>query len=111
MYIQFDRTKRAFDRWDGKNLYLEANVIREGNTIIRDILLTKGHLIPSDLLEHAGKLIDHYDNWLEEFDRVRIKKESGENVAFFFTYDFPRDSVAAFKESFRKIRDELYQPD
>ena len=110
LYIQFDRTKRAFDKWDGKNLYLEANVIREGNTVIRDLLLTKGHLIPPDLFEHAGKLIDHYDNWLEEFDRIRVKKESGENVTFVFTYDFPRDSVNAFKESFQILRGELYKP-
>ena len=109
LYMQFDRTKRAYDRWDGKNLYLEANIIREGNTVIRDLLLTKGHLVPPDLLEHAGKLIDHYDIWLEEFDKVRVKKESGEDVSFVFTYNFPRDSEKAFRESFRKIRSELYK--
>ena len=109
LYMQFDRTKRAYDRWDGKNLYLEANIIREGNTVIRDLLLTKGHLVPPDLLEHAGELIDHYDMWLEEFDKVRVKKESGEDVSFVFTYNFPRDSEKAFRESFRKIRSELYK--
>ena len=109
LYIQFDRTKRAYDLWGGMNLYLEANIIREGNTVIRDLLLTKGHLTPPDFLEHAGKLIDHYDIWLEEFDRVSVKKESGEDIMFIFTYNFPRDSEKAFRESFRKIRGELYK--
>ncbi len=31
LQMQFERTKRAFDRWDHKNLYLEAKVVREGN--------------------------------------------------------------------------------
>ena len=109
LYIQFDRTKRASDRWDRKNLYIEANVIKEGNIVIRDILLTKGHLIPSNLLDNAGKLIDHYDNWLEEFEKVKVQRESGENVNFVFTYDFPRDSESAFREAFRDIRKTLYK--
>jgi len=109
--MQFDRTKRAIDRWDGKNLYLEANIIRKSNTVIRDLLLTKGHLIPPGLYGHAGELIDHYDRWLEKFDMVRVKKESGEDVTFVFTYDFPREAEDAFRESFRKIRDELYTLD
>src|SRR3954453_12311963 len=49
VYIQLDRTKRAFDRWDGKNLFLEAEVIKNGNLAIRDLLLSKPHLIPPEL--------------------------------------------------------------
>ncbi|NCC77591.1 MAG: hypothetical protein EOM08_14300 [Clostridia bacterium] len=109
LYMQFDRTKRASNRWDRKNLYLEANIILEGNRVIRDLLLTKGHLIPPHLLEHAGKLIDHYDGWIEEFDRVRVKKEAGEDVTFVFTYDFPRESETKFREAFRDLRDSLYR--
>src|SRR5687768_10971581 len=41
LYMQFDRTKRAFERWDTKNLFLEAKVIRDGNLTIRDLLLSK----------------------------------------------------------------------
>ena len=43
--MQLERTKRAFARWNGKNLYLEAKIVREGNVTIRDLILTKGHLI------------------------------------------------------------------
>ena len=55
LYIQFERTKRASERWDRKNLYIEAHVIKEGNTVIRDLLLTKGHLIPKELKKKKKK--------------------------------------------------------
>ncbi|MEA2664343.1 MAG: hypothetical protein QOI11_1287, partial [Candidatus Eremiobacteraeota bacterium] len=77
LYMQFDRTRRAFERYstNGSHLYLEAKVIRVGNETIRDLLLTKGHLISPDLLEDAGRLVEHYDRWLEEFDKLRNEKE------------------------------------
>jgi len=84
MNIQFDRTKRAFDRWSKKNLYLEAKVIKTGNETIRNLLLTKGHLIPTDLLDDAGKLIQHYDVWLEIFERQRGSKEPDLKSEFTF---------------------------
>ena len=68
--IQLDRTQAAFSRWTGKNLYLEAKIIREGNLAVRDLLISKAELIPTDLVSHANKLIVHYDRWLEEFDRL-----------------------------------------
>ena len=108
LYIQFERTKRASERWDRKNLYLEAHVIKEGNTVIRDLLLTKGHLIPKELLLHAGELIDHYDGWLEKFEEVKRQRDEGKDVTFVFTYDFPRSAETAFKSTFLELRARLY---
>jgi len=65
--MQLGRTKRAFGRWKAKNVYLESKVIRDGNLAIRDALLGKPHLIPTALVEHAHRLVEHYDRWLEEF--------------------------------------------
>ena len=70
LVMHFDRTKRAFDRYRGSDLFIEAEVMAKSNTLIRDLLLTKGHFITSDLLDQAGKLIEHYDVWLAEFARV-----------------------------------------
>ena len=67
--------------------------------------------MPSELLDDTDKLIDHYDQWLEEFENVKARRESGENIDFVFTYDFPRDSEIAIREAFRKIRKELYKQD
>ncbi len=111
LYIHFERTKRASERWDRKNLFLEAKVIKEGNTVIRDLLLTKGHLIPKELLIHAGELIDHYDGWLEKFEEVTQQRKAGKEVEFVFTYDFPRSAEAAFKAKFLELKTKLYQED
>ena len=112
LQMQFERTKRAFDRWDRKNLYLEAKVVREGNQIIRDLLLTKGHLTPPHLMEDARRLVEHYDAWLEAFDRVRGETSTSSNTAFVFVgpdgYPFPSTAEVHFKAEFRKLQGELY---
>jgi hypothetical protein len=66
--MQLERTKYAFDRWTTKNRNIETVIIREGNVIVRDLLLTKGHLIPTDPLGNAALLVEHYDRWLEEYE-------------------------------------------
>ena len=112
VYLQFDRTKRAMDRWRARNIYLEQQVIREGNQTIRDLLLKKGHLIPPDLLEHAGKLIEHYDRWLEEFERIRGGQTPDPNAEFVFAgpagFPFPKEAELAFRNRFLKYQRELY---
>jgi len=112
LVMNFDRTKAAFDRWDRKNLYLEGQVVRQGNQTIRDILLSKGHLIPPQLVEHATRLVVHYDVWMEEFDRSRNSNETKVEKPFVFVgpagYPFPRESEAAFKKEFALLQRELY---
>lgn len=110
--MNFNRTKAAFDRWDRKNLYLEGQVVRQGNQTIRDILLSKGHLIPPALAEHATRLIVHYDVWMEKFDQDRGDKAATSKESFVFAgpagYPFPRESEAAFKKEFARLQHELY---
>jgi len=108
MYMQFERTKRAFNRWEDKNLFLEGEIIRKGNTEIRDLLLKNAHLIPPELLTHAGALIEHYDLWLEEFNKQRTEAKENAEAAFVFVYSFPRDSETLFRDTFLKYRNDLY---
>jgi hypothetical protein len=112
LVMHLDRTKAAFDRWDGKNLFLEGQVVRQGNQTVRDTLLNNGHLIPPHLVEHATKLIVHYDVWMEEFDRVRNSKASVTDESFVFVgpagYPFPHDAEVKFKEEFARLQRELY---
>lgn len=113
--MQLDRTKRAFDRWKQKNLYLEMKVIKVGNETIRDLLLTRGHLIPPELREDAGRLIEHYDVWLEKFEKQRLASEPDVESPFIFVgpdgYPFPRKSEARFKEAFDEYWRDLYGGD
>ncbi len=110
--MQLDRTKRAYDRWNSKNLYLEAKVIKEGNQTVRNLLLTKGHLIPPELLEDAGRLIEHYDVWLEKFEKQRLTDKPDLDSPFTFVapegYPFPWESADSFKKKFRVYWEELY---
>jgi hypothetical protein len=93
--MQLGRTQRAFGRWKEHNEFIEAEVMQDGNRTIRDLLLQKGHLIPPSLIESAQQLIEHVDAWLEEYDRVRVKKTAS-NRKFVFVgpqgYPFPREA-------------------
>ncbi|MBD9482151.1 hypothetical protein IB229_04165 [Pseudomonas sp. PDM14] len=111
-HMQLERTRRAFHRWKARNLYLEAKVVREGNQTIRDLLLNQGHLIPPALMDAAGLLVEHYDAWLEEFDRVRGDSEQASDTEFVFAgargFPFPVAAEQQFQNEFRRLQQELY---
>jgi hypothetical protein len=110
--MQLDRTKGALDRWTKQNLYIEAKIMKIGNETVRDLLLTKGHLIPPDLIPDANKLIEHYDVWLELYEKRRGGKEPDLNAEFVFAgpegYGFPKEAEVHFKERLRVFMKELY---
>ena len=110
--MHFDRTKAAFDRWNGKNLFLEAQIVRHGNQAIRDILLAKGHLIPPALVPHATKLIVHYDVWMEAFDRIRGESSPAADTPFVFVgsegYPFPHEAEALDKQNFSPLHHKFF---
>src|SRR5262245_23193962 len=112
LMMQFARTKAAFDRWNHKDLFLEGQIVRSGNQVIRDTLLTKGHLIPPPLIPHATRLVIHYDAWMEEFDRVRGAGAKASDTEFVFVgpqgYPFPREAESAFRAEFERLQRELY---
>jgi len=112
MTLQFDRTRRAAERWKQRPLYVEVKLIKAGNEAIRALLLQKAHLIPPELLDDAGRLLEHYDIWLEHFERQRGGREP--DLASEFTYagpegfPFPRDAEARFRAAYRQYWNELY---
>ncbi len=111
--MQFDRTKRAFERWRDQNIFLEAKVVRVGNETIRDLLLSKGHLIPPEILEDAGKLIEHYDVWLEKFEKQRLSEKPDLETKFIFVgtdgFPFPVEAEKKFRSKFSEYWHELYE--
>jgi hypothetical protein len=115
VYMQLERTRRAFERWDQKNAYLEGKVVREGNLAIRDLLLTKPSLIPPELRPHASELVQHYDVWLEEYERWRVSQPaSQDSPAYIFVgpqgYEFPKPAEQGFVHAFERYWAELYGP-
>jgi hypothetical protein len=114
IWMQLDRTARAFGRWNQKNLFLEAKVIREGNLAIRELLLTKSDLIPPALRKDAGDLVEHYDRWLEAYERVRETEKPDLQTPFVFVgvgddpYPFPHEAEVNFIEVFKEMWSKLY---
>jgi hypothetical protein len=112
MSMQLDRTRGALERWNKQNLYIEAKIMKVGNETVRDLLLTKGHLIPPDLVVDANKLIEHYDVWLELYEKHRGGKEPDLKAEFVFAapagFGFPKEAEAHFKERLRAFMKDLY---
>jgi hypothetical protein len=112
LQMQFERSARAFHRWDKKNLYLEGKVVRDSNQTILALLLTKGHLIPPNLMNDAAQLVEHYDAWLEAYERIRGETSVGTQPDFVFVgpqgYQFPKEAEKHFKAEFQKLQGELY---
>lgn len=115
LQMEFERTYRAFRRWNKRDFYLEAKVVREGNQKIRDLLLSNGHLIapdPPDLMKAACQLIEHYDAWLQKYDDVRVTHRVPGDPEFVFTgpdgYPFPRHAEELFKQQFKSLQADLY---
>ncbi|WP_310467476.1 hypothetical protein [Sphingomonas sp.] len=109
--MQLARIKRAFGRWNRRNDHLETNIIREGNVFLRDLFLAKGHLLPPELFEDAEKLVEHFDAWLEEYERVRVSKSEGDKTFVFAGpqgYPFPRDSERRIVEHMERLQRLLY---
>src|SRR5262245_49247308 len=107
LIVELDRTKAAFDRWNQKDLSLESETIRDGNLRARTLLREKGRLVPDSLREDQRKLIFHYDQWLEEYDRVRVRKTTNPEEPFVFVYSFPQESERRFRDRLAKVEANL----
>ena len=113
--MQLRRTKLAFMRWDDLNLYLEMTIIAKGNETARDLLLSKGHLIPPELMKCSSRLIEHYDVWLEKFERERKSQKPDLETKFIFTgpdgYPFPSECDTEFRQKYQELWKEVYGHD
>lgn len=107
MIVQLDRTRVAFERWNSQNLPLETKIILDGNEAVKALLLLKAHLVPSELKEDAAKLVEHYDRWLEEYERLRGGPNPNLDEPFVFVgpkgYPFPRGSAQKFRARYEEL--------
>lgn len=112
MYRSNSAIKRYFKIKD-KNKFMEAEVIKDSNRTIRDIILSEGSLIHPDLIDEANKLVEHYDVWLEKYNTMRVENED-EGLHVFVGpdgYKFPPDAEAGFRKYYLKLWKELYSLD
>jgi hypothetical protein len=111
MKVHFDRTRDLFKQWVSKpaskpNEQLEE-FIKQSNMFIRNLLMEKGHLVPGNLQPDALKLIEHYEAWLREYDRVRPGGVRDPNVPWVFVgpqgVPFPIESEKRFMELYEEL--------
>lgn len=94
------------------NKFVEAKILKESNEKIRDLILQKSHLIPSDLIDDANKLVEHYDRYLEEFEKIRGGQNPDLEAPFVFVgpqgFPFPKKSADRFQSKYRQMWNEVY---
>ena len=103
--LQLIRSMITVRGYDANNEYREK-ILKECNETMRSLLLTKGHLIPSDLIPSAEEFIKHFDGWLQAYNKFRVIKNDT-NVKLVFTYDFPHNAEKAFSDKCESYRKEL----
>lgn len=125
--MHFERTKSLAARYSANPRYGEAILLRDSNGTIRELLLSKAHLLPTELLAPAQCLLTHYDIWLKRFDLTlaehrdrRGNSEPDPNDPFDVGFsqledatcgNFPDDAPQMFLDQFNLLRNELYELD
>ncbi len=109
--VQLDRTKDAFDRWNSRNLPLETQTIRDGNLKARELLEKHSQRVPQELQEARRKLVEHYDRWLEEYQKLREGPGANPKAPFVFVgpegFPFPAEAADRFRARLETVRKEL----
>ena len=103
--LQLIRSKLTVNKYDANNEYREK-ILKQCNETILGLLLEKGFLIPTELIQHAEEFIKHYDNWLQEYKKKRIDNND-KGTRLVFTYDFPHKAEKVFTDKFDTYRKEL----
>ena len=105
-----ERTKRAFNRWNSKNLYLEAKIVREGNETIRDRVLERTS-DPARIDGTCGSWSNTSTAGLRNSTSVHGCSPDNDD-AFVFVgtqgFPFPSDAEEKIIDTFRKLQRELY---
>lgn len=94
--------------------YLEDEIFKKSAERIIHILITHASLIPLHLTQDALKIIQHYDVWLEQYQRFR-SEHSNTSSQFVFAgtegYPFPAESENRFVEYYEQLWNEMYGSD
>lgn len=121
--MHFERTGKLGNRYRLRPLYGEAVLLRESNNTVRTLLLSKAHLLPSELVTPSGCLLTHYDIWLKRFDQTfaDYKRIHGSEPPPDAEFDvgssevedkncgkFPQEVPTLFRLQFNELRKQLY---
>jgi hypothetical protein len=103
MMIHLDRTKDYFEVWSPRNTVLATSVIHDSNKAVRNLLMSHAELIPLDLVDDAIALVEHYDAWFVEYERVRRARDTPYVFVGPTGKPFPRESEARFRARYAEL--------
>jgi hypothetical protein len=118
--MHLDRTKQVASRYRTTTFaqqttsYFEAQLMRDSDQAIRELLLSNGHLLPEHLRRPAHALVAHYDVWLRRFDEKVAREDPDAASTFdvgFAQPKFPDDAADEFNAAYEALRKELYGVD
>ena len=105
--VHFDRTRQAFLKWKARDESTEQ-VVKKSNEYIRDLLISRDYLVPEDLRKDAEKLVQHYNAWLAEYQRVYKDGVRDPSIPYVFVgtkgFPFPSDAEQSFLQRYEILR-------
>lgn len=106
LIAQLTVSREAFDKLKPNDEENEQK-IRAANQKARELLVSKAELIPEHLKKDAVALIEHYDAWFAEYDKVRGEKAMTQQAYVFAGtrgVPFPRVSAQRFRAELDKLK-------
>lgn len=93
------RAQLAYDRYQAKRTFLNAQLLRRINRRIVRLLHDQAVHLPPALVRDAAELLNHYEGWMIEFDRHRRTSRPSLDTMFVFTSGdpsgrFPKEAVS-----------------
>jgi hypothetical protein len=98
--MHFKRGEAAYQNFhtDGRQ-FLFAKILRDNNREIRNLILTKGYLLPLEQQQNAIDLVAHLDVWLELWEQLAATKvHQPEDKFSFESCKYPQEAATALKE-------------
>jgi hypothetical protein len=98
--MHFKRGEAAYQNFhaDGRQ-FLFAKILRDNNREIRNLILTKGYLLPLEQQQNAIDLVAHLDVWLELWEQLAATKVHRPEDKFSFeSCKYPQEAATALKE-------------
>lgn len=92
-----------------KKAFLYAIIIKDNNMRIRDLILRKSHLLPSDKHPNAIDLVAHIDIWSVLWKNLSESKSHNlqDEFAFENSATFPRKSVESLLSYYQELKQTL----
>jgi hypothetical protein len=98
--MHFRRGEAAYQNFhlDGRQ-FLFAKILRDNNHQIRNLILSKGYLLPFEQQQNAIELVAHLDIWLELWEHLAATKvHKPEDKFSFESCKYPQAAATSLKD-------------